>query len=52
MYAIRSYYDLELTKDTFYLRAKGTHDVTLERLALEEKADLFEDLFGYRLIMV
>ncbi len=45
-------FDLELTKDTFYLRAKGTHDVTLERLALEEKADLFEDLFGYRLIMV
>jgi len=45
-------FDLELTKDTFYLRAKGTHDVTLERLALEEKADLFEDLFGYRLIMI
>ncbi len=45
-------FDLELTKDTFFLRAKGTHDVTLERVALEEKADLFEELFGYRLIMV
>jgi len=45
-------FDVELTVDTLFLRAKGTHDVTLERLALEEKADLFEDIFGYKLIMV
>lgn len=45
-------FDIEFAKDTLYLRARGTHDVSLERLALEEKADLFEDLFGYRLIMV
>lgn len=45
-------FDVELTKDTLFLRAKGTHDITLERLALEEKADLFEDLFGYRLILI
>lgn len=45
-------FDVELTGDTLFLRAKGTHDVTLERLALEEKADLFEDIFGYKLIMV
>ncbi|HOT61714.1 MAG TPA: HD domain-containing protein [Treponemataceae bacterium] len=45
-------FDVELTKDTLFLRARGTHDVTLERLALDEKADLFEEIFGYRLIMV
>jgi exopolyphosphatase/guanosine-5'-triphosphate,3'-diphosphate pyrophosphatase len=43
---------VELTRDTLLLRAMGTHDITLERLALEEKGDLFEDIFGYRLTMV
>ena len=45
-------FDIELSRDTLLLRARGTHDVTLERLALEEKDDLFEDIFGYKLIMV
>ena len=45
-------FDIELTRDTLFLRAQGTHDVTLERLALEEKSDLFEDIFGYKLIMI
>lgn len=45
-------FDIELTRDTLFLRAQGTHDITLERLALEEKADLFEDIFGYKIIMV
>jgi exopolyphosphatase/guanosine-5'-triphosphate,3'-diphosphate pyrophosphatase len=45
-------FDIELSRDTLLLRAKGTHDVTLERLALDEKANLFEDIFGYKLIMV
>ncbi|MBN2810332.1 HD domain-containing protein [Treponema zuelzerae] len=44
-------FDIELSKDTLYLRARGTHDVTLERMALEEKADLFEEIFGYRLVL-
>ncbi len=45
-------FDIELTRDTLFLRARGTHDITLERLALEEKADLFEDIFGYNLMMI
>lgn len=45
-------FDIELTRDTLLLRAQGTHDVTLERLALDEKADLFEEVFGYKIIMV
>jgi exopolyphosphatase/guanosine-5'-triphosphate,3'-diphosphate pyrophosphatase len=45
-------FDIELTRDTLFLRACGTHDVTLERLALGEKSDLFEDIFGYKLIMI
>jgi len=45
-------FDIELSRDTLFLRSKGTHDITLERLALEEKADMFEDIFGYKLIML
>jgi exopolyphosphatase/guanosine-5'-triphosphate,3'-diphosphate pyrophosphatase len=45
-------FDFELSRDTLLLRARGTHDVTLERLALGEKADLFEEIFGYKLVMV
>jgi exopolyphosphatase/guanosine-5'-triphosphate,3'-diphosphate pyrophosphatase len=45
-------FDVELARDTLFLRAQGTHDVTLERLALEEKSDLFEDIFGYKLILI
>ncbi|ULQ60904.1 HD domain-containing protein [Brucepastera parasyntrophica] len=40
-------FDIQLTGDTVFLRAAGTHDVTLERLSLEEKGDLFENVFGY-----
>ena len=45
-------FDIELTRDTLFLRARGTHHITLERLALEEKAGLFEDVFGYKLVVV
>ncbi len=45
-------FDIELSRDTLILRAQGTHDVTLERLALDEKANLFEEIFGYKLIVV
>lgn len=45
-------FDIELSRDTVFLRSKGTHDITLERIALEEKADMFEDIFGYKLIML
>lgn len=45
-------FDIELTQDSLFLRARGTHDVTLERLALDEKGDLFEELFGYKIILV
>lgn len=44
-------FDIELTRDTMIMRAQGTHDITLERLALEEKDDLFEEIFGYKLII-
>ena len=45
-------FDVELTRDTLFLRARGTHHITLERLALDEKAGLFEDVFGYKLVVV
>lgn len=45
-------FTVDLTRDTLFLRAQGTHDVTFERLALEEKCDLFEDVFGYKIVIV
>ncbi|GAB1481978.1 Ppx/GppA phosphatase family protein [Treponema sp.] len=37
--------------DTIVLHAKGHHDLTLEQLGLEEKSDMFQDTFGYKLIL-
>lgn len=45
-------FDIEISKDTILMRSKGSHEISLEKLALEEKADMFEDLFGYKLIML
>lgn len=36
----------ELTSDRLILRVKGPDDLTLERLGMQRKADLFKELFG------
>lgn len=42
---------VERSSDSVVLRACGHHDLTLERLGLEEKADIFQDVFGYKVIL-
>ncbi len=42
-------YAIELTADTLFLHPEGTHDITMEKFALEKKGKLFEEVFGYTL---
>jgi exopolyphosphatase/guanosine-5'-triphosphate,3'-diphosphate pyrophosphatase len=37
---------LDRREDRFILRAEGDADLSLERLSLAEKSDMFEDVFG------
>ena len=43
--------ELEKRSDTIVLRTQGNEDLSLERLGMEEKADMFEDVFGYRVVI-
>jgi exopolyphosphatase/guanosine-5'-triphosphate,3'-diphosphate pyrophosphatase len=43
---------VERGSDTVILRTAGRNDLTLERLGLEEKADMFQDVFGYQVILL
>ncbi len=45
-------FEIDLRGETLLLRTKGTHDMTLEKLSLAENANLFEDIFGYKIILV
>jgi exopolyphosphatase/guanosine-5'-triphosphate,3'-diphosphate pyrophosphatase len=45
-------FSVELKGETFFLKPQGAHDITLERLALSEKADFFEAVFGYKVILL
>ncbi len=45
-------FEIDLRGETRLLRTQGTHHMTLEKLALAEKANLFEDIFGYKIILV
>ena len=38
---------IELAKDTLTVRAKAGENLVLERMALKEKCDMFESVFGY-----
>lgn len=44
-------FTVELKNEAMYLHCTEVHDTTLEKNALGEKADLFEDLFGYKVIL-
>jgi exopolyphosphatase/guanosine-5'-triphosphate,3'-diphosphate pyrophosphatase len=37
--------------ETIALHAQGTYDISLELVSLEEKADLFQEVFGYKVIL-
>jgi len=42
---------VERRSSTLALHAGGAYDISLELLSLEEKADLFQDVFGYKVVL-
>jgi exopolyphosphatase/guanosine-5'-triphosphate,3'-diphosphate pyrophosphatase len=42
---------VERRAETVALHSKGVHDISLELMALEEKTSLFQDVFGYKVIL-
>ncbi len=45
-------FNISFAKDSITFRAKGHNSLSLEKLALSEKADLFENVFGYKIVLV
>jgi exopolyphosphatase/guanosine-5'-triphosphate,3'-diphosphate pyrophosphatase len=43
---------VEKRSETVALHTGGTYDLSSERLGLEEKADMFQDVFGYKVILI
>jgi exopolyphosphatase/guanosine-5'-triphosphate,3'-diphosphate pyrophosphatase len=44
-------FTVEKHSETLVLHIEGVHDLSFERIGLEEKADLFQDVFGYRVVL-
>jgi exopolyphosphatase/guanosine-5'-triphosphate,3'-diphosphate pyrophosphatase len=42
---------VEKKSESILLHAQGSYDLSLERIGLEEKAGLFQDVFGYKVIL-
>jgi exopolyphosphatase/guanosine-5'-triphosphate,3'-diphosphate pyrophosphatase len=42
---------VEKKSETIFIYAQGSYDLSLERIGLEEKANLFQDVFGYKVIL-
>lgn len=45
-------FTVEAKGDSLIIRTIGSKNVALERLALKEKGELFESVFGYKLILI
>ena len=37
--------------DTVILRTQGVYDISLELISMEDKANLFQDVFGYKIVL-
>jgi len=44
-------FTVNFAKDSITFRVKGYNNITLEKLALGEKGDLFENVFGYKIVL-
>ena len=44
-------FTVERKSETLVLRTSGNLDLSLERIGLDEKADFFQEVFGYRIIL-
>jgi exopolyphosphatase/guanosine-5'-triphosphate,3'-diphosphate pyrophosphatase len=42
---------LERKTETMVIHTEGVHDLSLEQIGIEQKAGLFEDVFGYKIIL-
>jgi exopolyphosphatase/guanosine-5'-triphosphate,3'-diphosphate pyrophosphatase len=42
---------VEKKSEAVLIHAQGNHDLSLERMGMEEKATLFQDVFGYKVIL-
>ncbi|MDR0399531.1 MAG: HD domain-containing protein [Treponema sp.] len=42
---------LERRGETMVIHTEGVHDLSLEQISMEQKADLFQDVFGYKVIL-
>jgi exopolyphosphatase/guanosine-5'-triphosphate,3'-diphosphate pyrophosphatase len=42
---------VEKKSEAVIFHSQENFDLSLERIGLEEKADLFQDVFGYRVIL-
>ena len=42
---------LSREKDQFVIAVRNVEDLTIERLALKEKADLFEEVYGVPVVL-
>ncbi|TCW61683.1 HD domain-containing protein [Treponema sp. J25] len=44
-------FTLEIRDDTILIRLSDEQDITMERIGIEEKADLFMNVYGYRVLL-
>jgi exopolyphosphatase/guanosine-5'-triphosphate,3'-diphosphate pyrophosphatase len=42
---------VERKVDTVNISAEGAYDLSMEKLGLEEKGDMFQDVFGYKILL-
>lgn len=45
-------FKIALTNDTMTIKTDGTHNNVLEKIAITEKSDLFESVFGYKVVLI
>ena len=45
-------FTINFAKDSITFRVKGRNNLNLEKLAIEEKGGLFENVFGYKIVLV
>jgi exopolyphosphatase/guanosine-5'-triphosphate,3'-diphosphate pyrophosphatase len=43
--------NLERKAETMLIHTEGVYDLSLEQIGIEQKADLFQDVFGYKIIL-
>ena len=45
-------FSIKRHQDTLTITTPGTHNTALENIALVQKADMFESIFGYKILII